>query len=144
MLYIFFLNLQFRGFAIIRIVNCFLFVLFFLLSGIIKRPLNYHLMVILPAMCRLQNPITTQMKSISSWPQPLYTWTMAFRRWLYGGCKVTPQGQSHNPDAWITPKLYQRICRMNDSKGWSGLGKKRLFKCHINFLNVHLCLEKTI
>lgn len=31
----------------------------FLLSEIVKRPLNYHLMVILPATCRLQNPITT-------------------------------------------------------------------------------------
>ena len=79
----------------------------YFLSEIIKRPLNYHLMVILPATCGLQNPITTLMKSISSWPQPLYTWTLAFRRWLYGCCtKVTAQGQSHNPDAWIPPKHF--------------------------------------
>lgn len=56
----------------------------FFLSEIIKRPLNYHVMVILPATCRLQNPVTTLMKGISSWPQPAYTWTIAFRRWLYG------------------------------------------------------------
>lgn len=80
---------------------------FFSLSEIIKRSLNYQLMVILPAMCRLQNPITTLMKSISSWPQPLYTWTVAFIRWLYGcGKKVTTQGQSRNPGAGIPPKHF--------------------------------------
>lgn len=59
LVFFFFFNLQFGGFAITRIVN------FFVLSEIIKIPLNYHLMVILPATCRLQNSITSLMKSMS-------------------------------------------------------------------------------
>ena len=51
----------------------------FLFSEIIKTSLNYHLMVILPATCRLQNPATALMKGISAGPRPLYTWTVAFR-----------------------------------------------------------------
>lgn len=95
---------------------------FFSLSEIIERSLNYHLMVILPAMCRLQNPITTLMKSISSRPQPLYTWTVAFTRWLYGcGKKVTTQGQSCNPDTRIPPKHLPVTLQDEGSKGWSGL-----------------------
>lgn len=95
---------------------------FFFLSEIIKRPLNYHLLVILPALCRLQNSITILMKSVSSWPQPLYTCTTAFKRWLYGCCKqVITQGQSNNPDAWIPPKHLPAHCGLNSSNGWSGL-----------------------
>lgn len=74
MLYFFFLT---RIQRLCNHQNC---EVFFSLSEIIERSLNYHLMVILPAMCRLQNPITTLMKSISSRPQPLYTWTVAFTR----------------------------------------------------------------
>jgi hypothetical protein len=110
MLCIFF-NLQFRGFEII------------------KRPLNYLLMVILLATCRLQNPITTLMKSIPSWPQPLYTWTTAFRTWLYGYYrKVTIQGQSHNPDAWIPPKHCANIMQNEWLWRMEWLIKETIFK----------------
>ena len=78
----------------------------FSLSETIKRSLNYLLMVILPAMCRLQNPITTLMKSISSQPQPLYTQTAVLTRWLYGCGKKVTKGQSHNPGAEIPPKHF--------------------------------------
>lgn len=103
-----------------------------------KRPLNYHLMVISLAICRLQNPITTPMKSISSWPQPLHTWLIAFKGWLYG-CyiKVTLQGQSHSLDSWIPPKHLANMLQNESLQRMEWLTKETIFKYPLMFWEVN-------
>lgn len=95
----------------------------FLLSEIIKRPLNYHLMVILPATCRLKNPVTTlNERHFFMATTSLHLDYSFLKMIIWFSKKVTTHGQSYNPDPRIPPKhLTITLQKLNGSKGWNSL-----------------------